>query len=442
MATTNVPKGAGRPAAAAKSRKHAQRTPLPPKKGSPGAEAIEAASCEGGEEAHYAHLDANSQCPWDHASDREKIVEEARAIVPDPAPEKPMGERTVAELRKVATRLLVSGARSMKRGDLLTAILEAERAVTKTAERLAKREPAADVFAVAEKSNPATPAKSGEKPLTKPQKLVMGFVEERGYVDRQMLAAANGAGPDSPSITSVLKALVRRGLLMEPDSNYGRYLPVDAPAEIPAEAACSGDTNLTEGQAKSIAKADAFVAAASDLGWGEQTRSGMDQETYGVIVGRGEERIAISWRFGVFVGEECYHSHPARTPRKVINASAAKKIMAVPAARADEEAAKVSAHKNSRPRPDRAAGATTAVRKALPFDPETATDDEVLEHVIHGCLLTWVNEISGEIDSARVSRPSPTGRVGIKHGSSGRSVNFLGETGYRSVRVSSILSIR
>lgn len=440
MATTNVPKGAGRPAAAAKSRKHAQRTPLPPKKGSPGAEAIEAASCEGGEEAHYAHLDANSQCPWDHASDREKIVEEARAIVPDPAPEKPMGERTVAELRKVATRLLVSGARSMKRGDLLTAILEAERAVTKTAERLAKREPAAAVFAVAEKSKPATPAASGEKPLTKAQKEVMRVVADRGYVDRQILANWKGTSSDSPAITSVLKALVRRGLLVEPDSNYGQYLP--ASPESQPEPVCSGDVNISVEQAKSIAKADAFLAAAVDLGWAEKTRSGMDQETYGVIVGRGEERIAISWHFGVFAGEECYHSHPARTPRKVINASAAKKIMATPTAQADEEAQKASAHKNSRPRRDRAAGTTTAVRKALPFDPETAMDDEVLEHVIHGCLLTWVNEISGEIDSARVSRPSPTGRVGIKHGSSGRSVNFLGETGYRSVRVSSILSIR
>lgn len=38
--TTNVPKGANRASAAARTRKHAQRTPLPPKAGSPGAEAI------------------------------------------------------------------------------------------------------------------------------------------------------------------------------------------------------------------------------------------------------------------------------------------------------------------------------------------------------------------------------------------------------------------
>jgi hypothetical protein len=42
--TTNVPKGANRASAAARTRKHAQRTALPLKAGSPGAEAIEEAA--------------------------------------------------------------------------------------------------------------------------------------------------------------------------------------------------------------------------------------------------------------------------------------------------------------------------------------------------------------------------------------------------------------
>lgn len=367
MATTNVPKGAGRPVAVAKSRKHAQRSLLPPKKGSPGAEAIEANSCEGGEEAHYAHLDANDQCPWDHASDREKIVEEARAIVPDPAPEKPMGERTVAELRKIASDLLVPGTRGMKRGDLLNAILEAERAKTSTAQRLAGRDLAADVFEIAEKSKPAT---------------------------------------------------------------------APAPRQREVKNVCSGDINPSPEQLKSMAKADAFLAAAAALGWGEKTRSRSDQETYGVIVGRGEERITISWRFGVFVGEECYHSHPLRMPRKVINASAAKKIMAIPAAQADEEARRVSAHRNLAPRRDRVAGAATAGRKALPFDPETAEDSTVLD-AVRNRRISWRNGVSGAIEDAYVA-----GDPRMQAGKTGRSIRFTSTTGYRSVRVSSILSIR
>jgi hypothetical protein len=67
--------------------------------------------------------------------------------------------------------------------------------------------------------------------LPKAQRLVMAFVDERGYVDRQMIANANGSSPDAPAVTSVLKALVRRGLIVEPDTTYGRYVLPAAPAD-------------------------------------------------------------------------------------------------------------------------------------------------------------------------------------------------------------------
>jgi hypothetical protein len=399
--TTNVPKGAGRATATAKRNKHAQRTPLPPQKGSPGFQAIEAASCAGGEEAHYAHLEANSECPWDHASDR--VVEEARAVTPDPAPEKPMGEKTVGELRKQASGLGVENYKILRKGDLLNAILLAERAKSKTAERLAGRDLAAEVFATAEKSVPAkapSPArKRGEAPAP---------------------IARIVPGPDD-----------------RPAVHPGRAAKKAAPATV--EQACSGEVNVSEAQAKSIAKAEAFLKAAADLGWAEKTRSAPDQNPYGVIVGRGDERITISWRDGVFVGEECYHSHPARTPRKVINASAAKKIMAIPAATADEEARKVTAHKSARPGRVRGAEATTERRKALPFDVETADDEEVLR-AVSGRRISWTNEISGAIEEAHVK--GSVDEISIQHGKSGRSIRFTSTTGFRSVRVKSLVSIR
>lgn len=385
--TTNVPKGAGRATATAKRTKHAQRTALPPKAGSPAAEAILAAKCEGGEEGHFAHMDANGECPWNHGDTERKEElrrsqpsnfisgEETRQMLAGLPAEKPMGERTVAELRKVASELLIPGARSMRRGDLLNSILEAEKAKASTAERLAGKDTVAEVFAAAEKSKPATPARA----------------------------------------------------------------PKQRPARTPEpEPECTGDLNVpvTEAQGKSMAKAEAFLKAAAELGWSERARSAPEQETYGVIVGREEERITISWRAGVFVGEECYHSHPGRSPRKVINASAAKKIMAIPAAQAAEEAAKVSAHKLTRPRRDRGATATTAPRKALPFDPETATDEEVLE-AVSGKTITWTNGVSGQIDQDQVGSHAT-----IQPGKSGRSIRFTSATGFRSVRVSSILSIR
>jgi hypothetical protein len=371
--TTNVPKGAGRATATAKRTKHAQRTPLPPKAGSPGAVAVEAAKCEGGEEAHFAHLDANGECPWNHG-ETDSIPEVQRAVQQDSV--KPMGEMTVAELRLVASKLGVPGYKVLRRGDLLNAILEAERAKTSTAERLAGRNLAEEAFKTAEKSKPARPAK-------------------------------------------------------EPKAKA-------APATEPE---CTGEQNvpLTEAQGKSMAKAEAFLEAAAALGWGEFARSAPEQETYGVIVGRGEERITISWRAGVFIGEECYHSHPGRSPRKVINASAAKKIMAIPAAQAAEEAAKVSAHKLARPRRDRSATATTAPRKALPFDPETATDEDVIR-AVSGHQISWTNEISGAIDESYVK--GSIDEISIQPGKSGRSIRFTSAEGFRSVRVSSIVAIR
>jgi hypothetical protein len=255
----------------------------------------------------------------------------------------------------------------MRKGDLLNAILEAEKAQSKVRGRKTPEEAAAQVFEVAEKSTPAQAPEVG-RVCDKPQ---------------------------------------------APDAD---------PADV--------------GQSKSQAKADAFLEAAAALGWAECARSSPEQDPYGVVVGRGDERIAISWRAGVFVGEECFHSHPARSPRKVINASAAKKIMGIPPAVADEEARKVTAHKAARPRRDRTGEATTERRKALPFDPETATDEKVLAAVA-GKRITWTNEISGGLHDAYV-----TGNPSIQNGKSGRSIRFTSPTGFSSVRISSLLSVR
>lgn len=331
--TTNVAKGAGRPAAAARSAKHAQRTPLPPRAGSPGAEAIA---------ERKAEIDGS----------------------------KPMADHTVAELRKIATDLLVSGARSMKKGDLLNAILKAQQAAGRVRAEKSVEAAAAQIFEVAEKS------------------------------DR---------------IVEILE----------------NYFETADPAKDYAEPSTPPDA-----QTKSHEKAFAFLEAAAKLGWAECAQSAPEAEEFGVVVGRGDERITISWRNGVFVGEACYHSHPARAPRKVINASAAKKIMAVPAAQADEEARKVTAHKLTRPSRKSQAETTTERRAALPFDPETATDEEVLVAVANK-RLSWANEISGAVHDAYV-----IGAPSIQPGRSGRSVRFTSATGFNSVRVSSIISIR
>lgn len=197
-----------------------------------------------------------------------------------------------------------------------------------------------------------------------------------------------------------------------------------------------GLETLDEGGKKSLAKAASFLEEAARRGWIPEKLGTQDPAHYGVTVARGGERIEIEWLGGVFQGDTCYYSHSARTPVKLRNASHAKKMMAVPAAQADQEAQKVSAHKLTRPGRKSAAEANTERRKALPFDVETATDEEVCAAVT-GRGVAWTNEISGAVEDAYVTR-TPT----MQAGSSGRSIRFISTTGYRSVRVSSIVSVR
>lgn len=108
--TNTVKRGAGRPAAAAATNRHAQRTPLPPKAGSAGAEAI--AEAKEGRERYGAML--------------------------------------VGDLRKVAKSLGVEGYSRMAKGALLAAIVDAEHAGAKVAAD--GRDRADEAFKIAEKS--------------------------------------------------------------------------------------------------------------------------------------------------------------------------------------------------------------------------------------------------------------------------------------------------
>jgi hypothetical protein len=336
--TEIVKKGAGRPAATARSNKHAQRTPLPPKPGSIAEQAVEF---------------GRSVPPHK----RNGMVE----IEP-----KGYGQMTVAELRAEAKRLGVGipGLSRMAKGALLTAILEWERAGVAVADR----------------------------PVSFPEPAPIDVALDESF-------------------------------------------PIKEQAEEPSPAEGTLET-LSEDGKKSLSKAANFLEESVRLGWSADKQGTQDPAHYGVTVARGAERIEIEWVGGVFQGDTCYYSHPARTPIKLRNASHAKKVMAIPAEKADEEARKVSAHKVTRPARKSQAETISAGRKALPFDVDTATDEEVISAVANR-NVAWTNEISGAIEDAYVSS-SPT----IQQGTSGRSLSFVSVTGFRSVRVSSIVAVR
>jgi len=215
-------------------------------------------------------------------------------------------------------------------------------------------------------------------------------------------------------------------------------------AFTPAEA-----TKVTERlDSKSGVKAEAFIQRAMDLGWkAEATLHQGDSVT--VIVTRGEEQITIGWIGGVFQ-DNCSYAHNGRTPIKLRNASAAKQRMAVPPATADQEAAKVTAHKAVKAK----AAKAPSVQRRLPFT-EASLDQEVLD-AVYGKRITWLNSISELSEEDRVpalaeSTRLPDGSRGTKkqhhapritEGPRGRVLEFVGANGFRAVALAQITRVR
>lgn len=202
--------------------------------------------------------------------------------------------------------------------------------------------------------------------------------------------------------------------------------------------------------AKSPAKARAFIEEAATLGWMPRGKGYIAAEDLATLsVTRGEEVITIEWRHGVF--QHCTYSCPGRTGIKLNNASAARKRMAVPTDKALEEAQTVTARKVIRqPRREPA----VRVRHRLPFS-EASLDQDVLD-ALYGKAITWTNSISGQAEEDRVPKAQKTvvSREGapidthsrnaprIVDSPRGRCITFVGLTGYRTVLVSAIVRVR
>jgi hypothetical protein len=210
--------------------------------------------------------------------------------------------------------------------------------------------------------------------------------------------------------------------------------------------AAFGDASVAE--EKSKAKGRAFLIEAKEFGWTLVPGSHGSTEKaggFGLVVGRGEERITIEWLAGVFQ-DTCWYSCPGRDQIKLRNASAAKKRMALPAEVAEEEAKRVTVSKTMRA--PRTAVSVETKRSRLPFS-EASLDDVVLE-AVSGRKLTWLNRISGAEEDDRVlllvaeeKRTRPVRhKPYITESNAGRTLHFLGESGFRAVNVNSIVRVR
>jgi hypothetical protein len=195
-------------------------------------------------------------------------------------------------------------------------------------------------------------------------------------------------------------------------------------------------------------KATAFAAEALRLDWkAEAVLTAGDLVT--VTATRGEEVIVIQWAGGVFQ-DNCSYRHNGRTPIKLRNASAAKQRMAVPPATADQEAAKVTAHKAVKAKASRPASG----QRRLPFT-EASLDQEVLD-AVYGKRITWTNSISELAEEDRVPALAESTRLAdgsrgtkkqhhaprITEGPRGRVLEFVGANGFRAVALAQITRVR
>jgi hypothetical protein len=188
---------------------------------------------------------------------------------------------------------------------------------------------------------------------------------------------------------------------------------------------------------KSEAKVAAFAADAASLGW-DLDAPVTDGELTSVTVRRGEETIDLAWEGGVFL-HPCLYSLKGHTIQ-MRNAAAAKQRMGMDPEKAEEETDRVLTRKTNA-----AARRTESPRQQLPFDPELATDEEVLA-TLQGRMIYWTNGTSGADESDRVPLVKEVGnranRPKIHEGPHGRILTFPGRSGCRSVLVSKIVMVK
>lgn len=197
---------------------------------------------------------------------------------------------------------------------------------------------------------------------------------------------------------------------------------------------------------KSGAKAEAFAAKARQLGWTTTFRDLQANEDRVLCVAtrasgqpNGTEAITIEWLNGVFDNQTCFHTTPGGRALKLRNASHALKRMALAPADVVREDTKVGLHKTVARKASQAASGTPSA--PTPYFADDTPDAEVLASVV-GKSITWINGLSGGLETDLVQRPSLTGEIQMKRpGTPERSINFLGRAGFRTVRVSAIVSL-
>jgi hypothetical protein len=183
---------------------------------------------------------------------------------------------------------------------------------------------------------------------------------------------------------------------------------------------------------KSLGKAQTFSALAATAGWEATTEVRGDATE--VTATRGAETIVQAWLSGVWQYDASVYAYGDRST-KPRNASGARKLLDRTEADASAEMAKVLSNNSFRKREP--IDLATA-KPRLPFDPELATNEEVLA-VLAGQAVVWYNRISRGKESALMGRER--NRITVLEDGA-RVVNTCCPvTGFRSFLVTAILQV-
>jgi hypothetical protein len=160
-------------------------------------------------------------------------------------------------------------------------------------------------------------------------------------------------------------------------------------------------------------KAEAFAEEASALGWKVKVVRNNGKAT--VEASLDDKQISVSWRGNACLNE-VYFESDGHT-RKLRNAGAARRKLAEesgeppratsePGADLPAKPTKAKPKKTAKAKPEPFRSTPKPPTLPLPFDPEEASDEEILE-AVRGKKITWHNRISRGYDSARVmARPN------------------------------------
>lgn len=222
------------------------------------------------------------------------------------------------------------------------------------------------------------------------------------------------------------------------DAAKAAVTPIPRDKKVPKPRSADAESyRALSGRGKSELKAKRLADTVKQYGW--KPTYATDEGTVTLTLTRGtgnnKEQMQISWFDGACIGGDGKITHTYRNRIIAVrNANAVKLRAAMTPEEIEKEHLRVATRKTAIRGP-RKAKTPEEQRLLLPFDPKTATDEEILKAVL-GKAIVWENKMSGKTQHGLVKSPKIT-----KTAKGIRNLSFTGPTGSTTVRVENLVSV-